>query len=310
MGAAAKHGCGARPSRSRPAPHFLSCVDSCCAAQERAGGTAGFKLAPGETSRLVNFPVNRVPVEGTLTNQQRSLLWVQVILQKSDQERGECFSLCSQFANHRLVMALPALSPLLFQRQLARFPRCLHRPRRQQKGRWKDGKLNLIAEPQNQRDNSRGWILPEMGCKARFLSPGDGFVCGSGSAAGCRSDSTLPAHRRAFALPKPDQPDAFIRSDNLSLGSGKQRSCRMEVMVPYASAGHGAAVAGPCRWAAALPTDCSARFPTGNPPLLVQNILPGPLSSPCLCWGVGRLGVCRRGSAQCQRGTSHCYFLW
>lgn len=149
-------------------------------------------------------------------------------------------------------MALPALSPLLFQRQLARFPRCLHRPRRQQWGRWKDGKLNLIAEPQNQQDDSRGWVLPEMGCKAHFLSFGDGFVCGSGRAAGCRSDSTLSSRRRAFALPKPDQLDAFIRSGNLSLGSGKQRSSRMQVMAPHASAECGAVVTIPCGWAVAV----------------------------------------------------------
>ena len=64
---------GTCPGCSHPA-QFLFGADSCCAAQERAGGTAGFKVAPGETSRIVNFPVNRVRVETTLTNQQRPVL--------------------------------------------------------------------------------------------------------------------------------------------------------------------------------------------------------------------------------------------
>lgn len=66
--------------------------------------------------------------------------------------------------------------------------------------------------------------MPEMGCKARFLSFGDGFIPSSGRAAGCRSGGTLSSHHRAFALPKPHQLDALIRSDNPSLGYGKQQS--------------------------------------------------------------------------------------
>lgn len=36
-------------------------------------------------------------------------------------------------------------------------------------GRQKDGKSNMIVEPQNQQEDSRGWVLPEIGCKAAFL---------------------------------------------------------------------------------------------------------------------------------------------
>lgn len=36
-------------------------------------------------------------------------------------------------------------------------------------GRQKDGKLNMIVEPQNQQEDSRSWVLPEMGCKAVFF---------------------------------------------------------------------------------------------------------------------------------------------
>lgn len=193
-------------------------------------------------------------------------------------------------------MAFPALSPLLFQRQLARFPRCLHRPCRQQWGRWKDGKLNLIAEAQNQQGDSRGWVLPEMGCKAHFLSFGNGFVRGSRRAAGCRSDSTLSS-----------SPDACIRSHNLSLGSGKQQSSWMQVMVPDISAECGAVVAIPCGWAVAVPSGCRARFPAGNSHLLFQNVpsVPeeGPLSFLSASGGVWA-GLGRAGLGQQERAST------
>ena len=148
-----------------------------------------------------------------------------------------------------------------------------------------------------------------MGCKARFLSFGDGFIPSSGKAAGCRSDSTLSSHHRAFALPKPDQPAAFIRSGNLSPGSGKQQSWDT---VPLQDAGDG------------TPRPCGAcgsgdhPLPTGRCPVwrrgcavrLQHKASPRQFAPPCskcppspsvlpLClwWGVGGFGVCGTGPA-------------
>lgn len=105
----------------------------------------------------------------------------------------------------------------------------------------------MIAEPQNQQEDSRGWVLPEMGCKAHFLSFRDGLIPSPGRAAGCRSNGTLSSHHWAFALPKP----AFIKSDDKSPGCGKQQPCdsvalQEAVPVPHTPEHYGAVVTVPC----------------------------------------------------------------
>lgn len=130
-------------------------------------------------------------------------------------------------------------------------------------GRQKDGKLNMIAKPQNQQEASRGWVLPEMGCKACFLSFSHGLIPSPGRAAGCRSNGTLSSHHQACALPKP----AFIKSDNRPPGPGKQQSLtllpsRTQVMVPHTLMEHGAVVTVPLpkgHWA--VLSDCSTGCP-------------------------------------------------
>lgn len=98
-GASIKHRFGALP-----APRFLPSTDSCCAVPEQAPGTAGFKLAPGETSQPVNLPAERVPVEGMLTNQHRGALPARGTRNASDRrgEEGRGFPPCSRFATPRL----------------------------------------------------------------------------------------------------------------------------------------------------------------------------------------------------------------
>lgn len=130
-----------------------------------------------------------------------------------------------------------------------------------------------------------------MACKARFLSFGDGFIPSSGNAAGCRSDGTLSARHRVFALPKPDQLDAFIKSDQLSLGPGILSPSGMQVRVPHGPAERGAVMTVPSRWAAwrrALPSDCSTRHPAGSSHLLIHKVPLSFLSASAGVWvGLG-----------------------
>lgn len=149
-------------------------------------------------------------------------------------------------------------------------------------GRLKDGKLNTTAELQNQQQDSRGWVLPEMGCKAHFLSFSDRLIPCPGRAAGCRSNGTLSAHHWAFALPKP----AFIKSDNRLPGSGKQQSCDPAPPqdtgdgIPHTCGTWGSGdhplpkgQLGSMVWA------CAVRLPLGTLHILSQNVPPVPLSS-------------------------------
>lgn len=220
------------------------------------------------------------------TPEQRSLLWVRVILQRSIQGRGGCFSLRSPFASTGCngsssvsVITIPfpeAISPL---------PLLFAQASQAAIGRQKDGKLNMTAELQNQQEDSRGWVLPEMGCKARFLSFSDGLIPSPGRAAGCRSNGTLSSHHWASALPRP----AFIESDNRPPGSEKQQSCGTAPLQDtgdgtphtcgtWGSGGHPLPKGHWVPWHGAVLSDCSTCH-LGSLHLLSQNVPPVPLSS-------------------------------